>query len=110
MNLREKIGQMIVMPLNVEFTNTGSEKFALMRREIEQNKVGGFTLFRGEANSISVLTNEAQRIAKIPLFFFSRLRTRIADATPHRNTFHNQYGRGSKRRCRGGFSARQNYL
>src|SRR3954471_22635951 len=69
LTLREKIGQMIMMPLNVEFTNVGSERFAQMRRQIEQNKVGGFTLFRGEANSISVLTNEAQRIAKIPLFF-----------------------------------------
>lgn len=69
MTLREKIGQMIVMPLNVDFTNTNSEKFAQMRRQIEQNKVGGFTLFRGEANSIAAITNEAQRIAKIPLFF-----------------------------------------
>ncbi len=69
LTLREKIGQMIVVPLNVDFANTGSEKFAEMRRQIERNKVGGFTLFRGEANSIAALTNEAQRIAKIPLFF-----------------------------------------
>jgi len=69
LTLREKIGQMIVMPLNVDFANTGSEKFAAMRRQIEQNKVGGFTLFRGEANSIAAMTNEAQKLAKIPLFF-----------------------------------------
>jgi beta-N-acetylhexosaminidase len=64
-----EIGQMIIVPLSGEFTNTGSEKFAAIRRHIEQNKVGGFTLFRGEANSIAALTNEAQRLSKIPLFF-----------------------------------------
>lgn len=86
MTLREKIGQMIIMPLNVEFTNLKSAKFAEMQRQIQQNKVGGFTLFRGEANSISVLTNEAQRIAKIPLFFsadFERgLRMQLRTGTP----------------------------
>jgi beta-glucosidase-like glycosyl hydrolase len=69
LTLRERIGQMMIVPLSGEFTNTGSEKFAAMRRQIVENRVGGFTLFRGEANSIAALTNEAQRLAKIPLFF-----------------------------------------
>lgn len=69
LTLREKIGQMINMPVNADFANVNSEKFAQMRRQIEQNKVGGFTLFRGEANAIAVLTNEAQKLSKIPLFF-----------------------------------------
>lgn len=69
LTLREKIGQMINVPMNVDYANFNSEKFAAIRRHIEQNKVGGFTLFRGEANSISALTNEAQRLSKIPLFF-----------------------------------------
>jgi beta-N-acetylhexosaminidase len=86
LTLREKIGQMIIMPLSGEFTNTQSEKFADMRRQIEQNKVGGFTLFRGEANSIAAVTNEAQKIAKIPLFFsadYERgLRMQLRTGTP----------------------------
>jgi len=86
LTLREKIGQMIIMPLNGEFTNGGSEKFAQMRRQIVENKVGGFTLFRGEANSIAVLTNEAQKLAKIPLFFsadYERgLRMQLRNGTP----------------------------
>ena len=86
LTLREKIGQMIIMPLNGEFTNAGSEKFAQMRRQIVENKVGGFTLFRGEANSIAVLTNEAQKLAKIPLFFsadYERgLRMQLRNGTP----------------------------
>ena len=84
--LRERIGQMIVVPLNAEFTNTNSEKFAQMRHQIVENKVGGFTLFRGEANSVAALTNEAQRLAKVPLFFsadYERgLRMQLRTGTP----------------------------
>ena len=86
LTLREKIGQMIVMPLNGEFSNVGSTKFKEMRRQIEELKVGGFTLFRGEANSIAVLTNEAQKLAKLPLFFsadYERgLRMQLRTGTP----------------------------
>ncbi len=86
MTLREKIGQMMVMPLNGEFANVESAKFKEMRRQIVDLHVGGFTLFRGEANSIAVLTNEAQRLAKIPLFFsadYERgLRMQLRTGTP----------------------------
>lgn len=69
MTLREKIGQMMMMALSGEFTNLRDARFVEMRRRIEKLHVGGFTLFRGEANSIAALTNEAQKLAKIPLFF-----------------------------------------
>ena len=69
MTLREKIGQMMMLALSGEFTNLNDAKFKETRRRIEQLKIGGFTLFRGEANSIAALTNEAQRLAEIPLFF-----------------------------------------
>jgi beta-N-acetylhexosaminidase len=86
MTLREKIGQMINVAMNAEYANFDSEKFALVRRQIEENKVGGFTLFRGEANSIAALTNEAQRLSKIPLFFsadYERgLRMQLRTGTP----------------------------
>ncbi len=86
MTLREKIGQMIVMPLNGEFANVNSAKFKEMRRQIIDLHVGGFTLFRGEANSIAVLTNEAQKLAEIPLFFsadYERgLRMQLRTGTP----------------------------
>ena len=86
MTLREKIGQMIIVPFNAEFANFDSEKFALIKKEIEQNQVGGFTLFRGEANSVAALTNEAQRLSKLPLFFsadYERgLRMQLRTGTP----------------------------
>ena len=86
LTLREKIGQMMMMALSGEFNNFGSVKFAETRRRIEKLNVGGFTLFRGEANSIAALTNEAQRLAKIPLFFsadYERgLRMQLRTGTP----------------------------
>lgn len=86
MTVREKIGQMIVMPLNAEFSNVESPRFKEMRRQIVENKVGGFTLFRGEAHSVAALTNEAQKIARIPLFFaadYERgLRMQLRTGTP----------------------------
>ena len=69
LTLREKIGQMMMMALSGEFTNFNDPKFTETRRRIEKLNVGGFTLFRGEANSIAAVTNEAQKLAKIPLFF-----------------------------------------
>ncbi len=86
MTLREKIGQMIVMPLNAEFGNVEGAKFKEMRRQIVDLHVGGFTLFRGEANSIAILTNEAQKLAKLPLTFsadYERgLRMQLRTGTP----------------------------
>ena len=69
MTLREKIGQMMMMSFSGEFTNFNDAKFAETKRRIEKLNVGGFTLFRGEANSIAALTNEAQKLSKLPLFF-----------------------------------------
>ena len=86
MTLREKIGQMIIVPFNAEFVNFDSEKFGVIRRQIVENKVGGFTLFRGEANSVAALTNEAQKLSKLPLFFsadYERgLRMQLRNGTP----------------------------
>lgn len=69
MTLRQKIGQMINVRMAGEFTNFTSEKFAEYKREIEENQIGGFTVYRGDVNAVAALTNESQRISKIPLFF-----------------------------------------
>lgn len=86
LTLREKIGQMMMLSFSGEFANFKGEKFAETRRRIEKLNIGGFTLFRGEANSIAVLTNEAQKLAKIPLFFsadYERgLRMQLRTGTP----------------------------
>jgi beta-N-acetylhexosaminidase len=86
MTLREKIGQMINVRLMGDFTNFQSERFLDYRREIEQNKIGGFTVYRGDANTIAGITNELQRISEIPLFFaadYERgLRMNVRNGTP----------------------------
>ncbi|HEX9960269.1 MAG TPA: glycoside hydrolase family 3 protein, partial [Pyrinomonadaceae bacterium] len=86
MSLREKIGQMINVRLVGDFSNFQSERFLDYRREIEQNKIGGFTVYRGDANTIANLTNELQRISKVPLFFaadYERgLRMNVRNGTP----------------------------
>lgn len=67
LTLREKIGQMINFRMSGEFANINSEKFAEYRREILENKIGGFTVYRGESNAIAALTNELQKMSKLPL-------------------------------------------
>ncbi len=67
LTLREKIGQMINFRMSGEFSNLNSEKFAEYRREILENKIGGFTVYRGESNAIAALTNELQKMSKLPL-------------------------------------------
>jgi beta-N-acetylhexosaminidase len=67
LTLREKIGQMINMRMSGEFANLNSEKFAEYRREILENKIGGFTVYRGESNAIASVTNELQKMSKLPL-------------------------------------------
>lgn len=67
LTLREKIGQMINFRMSGEFANLNGEKFAEYRREILESKIGGFTVYRGEANAIATLTNEMQKMSKLPL-------------------------------------------
>lgn len=67
LSLREKIGQMIMMRISGEFVNFDSDRFAETRQQILKNKIGGFVMFRGEANAISALTNQIQRMSDLPL-------------------------------------------
>jgi beta-N-acetylhexosaminidase len=86
LSLREKIGQMVMVRMSGEFANLNSEKFADSRRQVEENHLGGFIVFRGEANSIAALTNEMQRLSKLPLLFaadYERgLRMQLRTGTP----------------------------
>jgi beta-N-acetylhexosaminidase len=86
MTLREKIGQMVMVRMSGEFQNWNDPRFLELRRHIEENHLGGFILFRGEANSIAALTNELQRMSKLPLLFaadYERgLRMQLRTGTP----------------------------
>ncbi|MBS1794125.1 MAG: glycoside hydrolase family 3 C-terminal domain-containing protein [Acidobacteria bacterium] len=68
MTLREKLGQMIVTGVMGDYKNVDGEKFAEVKKQIVENKVGGFVFYRGDALELAALTNEMQSLAKIPLF------------------------------------------
>ena len=68
MTLREKIGQMIVTGVLGDYKNVDGDKFAEVRKQIVENKVGGFVFYRGDALELAALTNEMQAISKVPLF------------------------------------------
>ena len=86
LTLRQKIGQMINVRMSGEFSHLSSEKFAEYKKEILESEVGGFTVYRGEANSIASLTNELQKISRVPLLIaadYERgLRMQLRTGTP----------------------------
>lgn len=67
LTLRERIGQMIVVGQLGDYKNVNGEKFAETRKQILENKVGGFVFYRGDALELAALTNEMQRISNVPL-------------------------------------------
>jgi beta-N-acetylhexosaminidase len=76
MTLREKIGQMLMVPIFGEFTPAESPEHKEMLRQIDENRVGGIMIHtapgaRGlrlsQVYPTVVLTNELQRRSKVPL-------------------------------------------
>ncbi len=69
LTLRQKIGQMINFRLTGEFHNVNSEKFKESAEMIVKQGIGGFTVYRGNANSVALMTNELQKLSNLPLLF-----------------------------------------
>ena len=67
LTLRERVGQLIVVGALGEYKNVNSEKFADIKKQIVENKVGGFVFYRGDALELAAMTNEMQRVSKVPL-------------------------------------------
>jgi beta-N-acetylhexosaminidase len=67
MTLEEKIGQLVSIGLNATFMSQESEEFKFLRRQVEENKVGGIILFRGPVYESVHLVNRMQQIARLPL-------------------------------------------
>jgi len=73
MTLEEKAGQLIAVGVNARFFNQQSEGFKELRRQVEQNHVGGIILFRGPVYESVHLVNRMQRLAKLPLLISADL-------------------------------------
>jgi beta-N-acetylhexosaminidase len=73
MTLDEKIGQLISVGVNATFLNQESEAFRELRRQVEQNHIGGIILFRGAVYESTHLVNRMQQIASRPLLISADL-------------------------------------
>ena len=85
MTLEEKAGQLISVGVNACFLNQSSDEFRELRRQVEQNHVGGIILFRGPVYESVHLVNRMQAFAKLPLLVSADLEAgsgmRFDDAT-----------------------------
>ena len=73
MTVDQKIGQLISVAVNATFLNRDSDAFKELKRQVEQNHVGGIILFRGPVYESVVLMNRMQQFAKHPLLISADL-------------------------------------
>jgi len=98
MTLEEKLGQLLMVPYFGGFTSEEGPEFLELRRQVEQNHVGGLMvhvragplgLERSEAYPAAAVANLLQRHARIPLLvsgdfeYGTRFRIRDGTAFPH---------------------------
>ncbi|MFN2452816.1 MAG: glycoside hydrolase family 3 protein [Pyrinomonadaceae bacterium] len=73
MSLDEKIGQLISIGLNATFLNEDSDAYRALRHQIEDNHIGGITLFRSPVYESAILVNRLQSLARYPLLISADL-------------------------------------
>ena len=73
MTVDQKIGQLISVAVNATYLNQDSDAFRELKRQVEQNHVGGIILFRGPVYESVVLMNRMQQFAKYPLLISADL-------------------------------------
>lgn len=67
MTLEEKVGQLLAVGVNATFMSQESKAFNELRRQVEQNHIGGIILFRGGVYDSVHLVNRMQGFARRPL-------------------------------------------
>lgn len=73
MSVDEKIGQMISIGVNATFMNQDSDAYRALRRQVEENHIGGIILFRGPVYESVHLVNRMQALARRPLLISADL-------------------------------------
>ena len=73
MTVQQKIGQLISVGVNATFLNQDSDAFRELKRQVEQNHIGGIILFRGPVYESVMLMNRMQQVAKHPLLISADL-------------------------------------
>ncbi len=73
MSLEQKIGQLVSVGVNATFLNQDSDAFRTLKRQVEENHIGGIILFRGPVYESVVLVNRMQQAARYPLLISADL-------------------------------------
>ncbi|MFN2597516.1 MAG: glycoside hydrolase family 3 protein [Pyrinomonadaceae bacterium] len=73
MTLDEKIGQLVSIGVNATYLAQDSADFRELRRQVEQNHVGGIILFKGPVYESVHLVNRMQELARVPLLISADL-------------------------------------
>jgi len=69
LTLREKIAQMMVYYMRMEFLNEDSEQWQELISLIQTDGIGGIHLWSGEVGISLTMMNELQNMSKIPILF-----------------------------------------
>ena len=73
MSIEQKIGQLISVGINATFLNQDSDAFRVLKRQVEENHIGGIILFRGSVYESVFLVNRMQQVAHYPLLISADL-------------------------------------
>ena len=73
MSIEQKIGQLISVGVNATFLNRDSDAFRELKRQVEENHIGGMILFRGPVYESVFLVNRMQQFARYPLLISADL-------------------------------------
>ncbi len=87
MDLREKIGQMIVATAFARFINEDSDEWYGIQHTIKKYKVGGYHLYFGDIYSAAQLTNKMQALSDIPLLIDADFETGVGHRFPGATEF-----------------------
>jgi beta-N-acetylhexosaminidase len=67
LTLRERVGQMVMMLIQGDYTNTRDPTYAQIIRWVEEDGLGGITMSLGTPVEVAAKINDLQRRAKVPL-------------------------------------------
>src|SRR5688500_4625864 len=67
LTLRERVGQMVMMLIQGDYTTSRDANYAQIVRWVEQDGLGGITMSLGTPMEVATKINDLQRRAKVPL-------------------------------------------
>ena len=69
LTLREKAGQMVWPTVHGSYRASDASTWQQLREQVENQKVGGYTIALGSPFDFAALTNQMQRMSDVPLIF-----------------------------------------